>query len=142
MECNNSNIGNSNKSNSHKGNISDSQLLHPGTASVLLKVSLQTLRRWYRENKLDAVRTLGGQLRIPKSEVERILGHYAPVEDIPLESYMGFDDDDIEEQKESPNSYLASLFQPPADPMDAEIERDKIFGYTSRNANNSGSLIP
>lgn len=81
---NNSNKSNSNISNSTKeiGNISNkgNTLLYPSEVSLLLNVSLQTLRRWYKEKKLLAVMTPGGQLRILQSEVTRLLGRYAPVE--------------------------------------------------------------
>jgi len=75
-----SNIRNSTKDNSNISNKGNT-LLYPSEVSLLLNVSLQTLRRWYKEKKLLAVMTPGGQLRIPQSEVTRLLGRYAPVED-------------------------------------------------------------
>ncbi len=37
-------------------------------------------------------------------------------------------------------SYLASLFKSTTDEIEAEVERDKRFGYTPRNTNKSGSF--
>ncbi|WP_185934426.1 MerR family transcriptional regulator [Actinobaculum suis] len=45
------------------------------TAEVakLLQVSRSTVLNWCRNGSLPAIRTPGGQFRIPKSEVDRIL---------------------------------------------------------------------
>jgi putative resolvase len=49
------------------------QLLRPKDACRLLGVSYVTLRRWIKEGKVRAVRTIGGKYRIPESEVRRLL---------------------------------------------------------------------
>ena len=49
------------------------RLLRPKEACKLLGVSYVTLRRWIKEGKIRAVRTLGGKYRIPESEVKRLL---------------------------------------------------------------------
>jgi len=49
------------------------RLLRPKEACRLLGVSYVTLRRWIKEGKIRAVRTLGGKYRIPESEVKRLL---------------------------------------------------------------------
>ncbi len=48
-------------------------LLRPKEVCRLLGVSYVTLRRWIKEGKIRAVRTLGGKYRILESEVERLL---------------------------------------------------------------------
>ena len=48
-------------------------MLRPKEACKLLGVSYVTLRRWIKERKIRAVRTLGGKYRIPESEVKRLL---------------------------------------------------------------------
>jgi excisionase family DNA binding protein len=39
----------------------------------LFNVSIETLRRWVKAGKLNVVRLPSGQLRIPESEVVRVL---------------------------------------------------------------------
>jgi len=48
-------------------------LLRPKEACKALGISYVTLRRWIKEGKIRAVRTLGGKYRIPESEVKRLL---------------------------------------------------------------------
>ncbi|RLF22933.1 MAG: IS607 family transposase [Thermoprotei archaeon] len=49
------------------------RLLRPKEVCKLLGVSYVTLRRWIKEGRIRAVRTLGGKYRIPESEVKRLL---------------------------------------------------------------------
>ncbi len=49
------------------------RLLRPKEVCRVLGVSYVTLRRWIKEGKIRAVRTLGGKYRIPESEVKRLL---------------------------------------------------------------------
>jgi len=49
------------------------RLLRPKEVCRLLGVSYVTLRRWIKEGKIRAIRTLGGKYRIPESEVKRLL---------------------------------------------------------------------
>ncbi len=44
-----------------------------GEAAEMLGVSVDTLRRWERENQLRTVRTAGGQRSIPLAEITRLL---------------------------------------------------------------------
>lgn len=44
-----------------------------GEAAEMLGVSVDTLRRWERENRLRTVRTAGGQRSVPLAEVTRLL---------------------------------------------------------------------
>lgn len=43
-------------------------------ASEMLGVTSQTLRNWDNTGKLKTMRTLGGHRRIPKEELNKILG--------------------------------------------------------------------
>ena len=49
------------------------RLLRPKEACRRLGVSYVTLRRWIKEGKIRAVKTLGGKYRIPESEIKRLL---------------------------------------------------------------------
>ncbi|MEM4970822.1 MAG: IS607 family transposase, partial [Sulfolobales archaeon] len=49
------------------------RLLRPKEACRLLGVSYTTLRRWIKEGRVRAVRTVGGKYRIPESEIRRLL---------------------------------------------------------------------
>jgi len=45
-----------------------------GEAAEMLRVRIETLRRWEREGKLSTTRTSGGQRLVAPSEVARLLG--------------------------------------------------------------------
>jgi molybdopterin-binding protein len=49
-----------------------------GQAAELIGVSVETLRRWEEQGRLRAVRTAGGQRRIPVVEVTRLLAERRP----------------------------------------------------------------
>ena len=44
-----------------------------GEAAEMLGVSVDTIRRWEREQRLKTVRTAGGQRQVPLAEVTRLL---------------------------------------------------------------------
>jgi len=50
-----------------------SEELRPSQAAEMLSVTVDTLRRWEAEGKLDVNRSPGGQRRIPVAEVRRLL---------------------------------------------------------------------
>lgn len=47
-------------------------LLPIGDVARALGVSVPTVRRWENEGKIESTRTLGGQRRFARSEVDRI----------------------------------------------------------------------
>lgn len=47
-------------------------LLPVGDVARMLGVSVPTIRRWEAEGKISGTRTLGGQRRFARSEVERV----------------------------------------------------------------------
>lgn len=47
-------------------------LMPIGEAARLLGVSVSTMRRWEREGKISARRTLGGQRRFSRSDIDKI----------------------------------------------------------------------
>ncbi len=49
-------------------------LLTLAAAGYELGVSVDTLRRWSREERIRTVRLPSGRLRVPSSELDRILG--------------------------------------------------------------------
>lgn len=52
-------------------------LWKPKEVADRLKVKSRTIYAWILSGKLDAIRTPGGQLRIPASEVKRLLSNGA-----------------------------------------------------------------
>lgn len=51
------------------------EVLRPiGETARQLGVSIDTIRRWHRDGKIRAVRTVGQQRRFPQSEIDRLLG--------------------------------------------------------------------
>ena len=51
---------------------SAADLLPIGEAARLLGVSVGTVRRWEREGKITAQRTLGGQRRFVRDDIDKI----------------------------------------------------------------------
>ena len=49
----------------------EGDLLPIGEAARLLGVSIETIRRWDRAGRLPSTRTLGGQRRFARADVER-----------------------------------------------------------------------
>jgi len=47
-------------------------------ACEFLGVSPSTIRRWEKAGKIRCLRTLGGQRRVPESEIQRIQGVHRP----------------------------------------------------------------
>ena len=43
-------------------------------ASELLSVSHQTIKRWHRNGKIKSIQVGNGWIRVPESEIKRILG--------------------------------------------------------------------
>lgn len=50
---------------------SEADLLPIGEAARILGVSVETMRRWDRAGKLPSTRTLGGQRRYSRHDVQR-----------------------------------------------------------------------
>jgi len=48
-------------------------LLPIGEAAKMLGVSVDTIRRWEMDGKIAAIRTLGGQRRFRRAEINRVL---------------------------------------------------------------------
>lgn len=55
----------------------EDELLPIGDAARLLGVSVDTVRRWDRDGLIESTRTLGGQRRFRRSEIDRV--HAGPV---------------------------------------------------------------
>ena len=56
-----------------------------GAAAEMLGVSVESLRRWQKDGRLEVVRTTGRQRLVPRSEVQRLLGERrAAVQDRPI----------------------------------------------------------
>lgn len=53
-------------------------MLTPAQVALLLNVDVQTVARWAREGKIDAVRTPGGHRRYRRSDVEAMLKASTP----------------------------------------------------------------
>lgn len=49
------------------------KLLTTGQAARELRISFPTIKQWIYKKKIQSIRTTGGQHRIPRSEVDRLL---------------------------------------------------------------------
>ena len=68
----------------HDGVMADTdtpQLLPIGEAAHILGVSASTLRRWEREGRIYAYRTLGGQRRYRRDHIDRLAKRRASLPD-------------------------------------------------------------
>jgi molybdopterin-binding protein len=54
------------------------EMLKPQDAARLIGVSYPTLKQWIYNDKVRSVKTPGGHHRIPRSEVDRIMGAKQP----------------------------------------------------------------
>lgn len=52
--------------------MADKELLSTAEAALLLGVHRETVARWIRLSKLDAMRTPGGQYRIARAVIEEL----------------------------------------------------------------------
>lgn len=55
-----------------------SELLKPAEAAKLAGVSYPTLKQWIYQGKIRSVKTAGGHHRIPREEIERLIGDARP----------------------------------------------------------------
>ena len=55
-------------------------LLRPVEAASELGISYPTLKQWIYRGRIKSIRTPGGHHRIPRNEIERLLGESAPRE--------------------------------------------------------------
>jgi len=53
---------------------SEADLVPIGEAAKILGVSVGTVRRWEQEGKLSAIRTLGGQRRFSRDDLDKAKG--------------------------------------------------------------------
>ncbi len=60
-------------------------LLTPKEAAVLVAVSYPTIKQWIYSGKIRSVKTPGGHHRIPRSEVEHLIGRKAARGPVPKE---------------------------------------------------------
>ncbi|NMM65526.1 helix-turn-helix domain-containing protein [Clostridium sp. P21] len=75
------------------------KLLRPQQAAAMLCITTETLREWYHKGVLTVVITYGGHMRIPASEIYRLLNrkphdrHALYKEPLPPEAYAGFEEE-------------------------------------------------
>ena len=56
----------------------EEKLYSTGKSARMLGIHFLTLKKWIYAGKVKAIKTLGGQYRIPESEIRRLLGQPAP----------------------------------------------------------------
>jgi len=54
--------------------MTNKELLKVGEVLKVLRISRKTFYRWVKEGRIKVVRLPSGRYRVPKSEIERILG--------------------------------------------------------------------
>ena len=56
-----------------EGNMQEQEMITTTQAGNMLGVSGQTVRMWIASGKIDAIRTLGGKIRVKSSSVAKLL---------------------------------------------------------------------
>jgi len=113
-----------------------SKLISITQASELTGLSVTTIRRRIASGSLPYTRANAqqGKLLFDAELLQQVLRQevYNNLRGCSME-------DDVQEQAQ-PTSYLASLFKPSDDPVQAQAEQDARFGYQPRNTNASASF--
>lgn len=80
----------------------EEKLYSTGKAAKLLGIHFLTLKKWIYAGKVSAIKTLGGQYRIPESEIKRLLGQPAPKNQAVIYARVSSADqkDDLKRQRE------------------------------------------
>jgi len=81
--------------------------LKPREFCSLIGISYQTFKRWVREGRITVVRTPTGRIRVPYSEVERILGKKRETKEIGALIYARVSSSDQKSDLERQIQYLA-----------------------------------
>lgn len=112
-------------------------------ASKLTGISVTSLRRGIKIGRFPAIHSGVGEKRskilMDVELLEQVLKQEAYASLRPRVHNGGFGSESEKEQQQ-PKSYLASLFRSPDDPVEAGLERDKLFGYAPRNTSTSGTI--
>ncbi len=85
----------------------EEKLYSTGKAARLLGIHFNTMKKWIYACKVDAIKTLGGQYRIPESEIKRLLGQPAPKNQAIIYARVSSADrkDDLKRQREMLREY-------------------------------------
>ncbi len=85
----------------------EEKLYSTGKAARLLGIHFNTMKKWIYAGKVDAIKTLGGQYRIPESEIKRLLGQPAPKNQAIIYARVSSADrkDDLKRQREMLREY-------------------------------------
>ena len=85
----------------------EEKLYSVGKAAKLLGIHFNTMKKWIYAGKVDAIKTLGGQYRIPESEIKRLLGQPAPKNQAIIYARVSSADqkDDLKRQREMLREY-------------------------------------
>jgi len=86
----------------------EEKLYSVGKAAKLLGIHFNTMKKWIYAGKVDAIKTLGGQYRIPESEIKRLLGQPAPKNQAIIYARVSSADqkDDLKRQREMLQEYV------------------------------------
>ena len=86
------------------------RLYRTGEAAKLLGVHPMTLRRWIKTGKVKAKRTVGGEFRVPESEIMRLLGEREVVSKAVIYARVSSSDqkDDLERQVKYLQEYCSA----------------------------------
>lgn len=85
----------------------EEKLYSAGKAAKLLGIHFNTMKKWIYAGKVEAIKTLGGQYRIPESEIKRLLGQPAPKNQAVIYARVSSADqkDDLKRQREMLREY-------------------------------------
>lgn len=83
--------------------MKEEKLYSTGKTAKMLGIHFLTLKKWIYKGKVKAVKTLGGQYRIPESEIRRLLGQPTPKNQAVIYARVSSADqkEDLKRQKET-----------------------------------------
>lgn len=85
----------------------EEKLYSVGKAAKVLGIHFNTLKKWIYAGNVKAIKTLGGQYRIPESEIKRLLGQPAPKNQAVIYARVSSADqkEDLKRQREMLQEY-------------------------------------
>ena len=86
----------------------EEKLYSAGKAAKVLGIHFNTMKKWIYAGKVKVIKTLGGQYRIPESEIRKLLGVPTPKNQVIVYARVSSEDqkEDLKHQREMLQKYV------------------------------------